>query len=201
MQRRRELLLAQTETLPSIYRSIEWIQSSKNKTQYIDTGIIIDETLTFEIDFQSLGTNPGRYIMGQYSGANFYLYNARSSPESKIQTCFGSAWANTDVIADVNRHVFIYRFDGDYLNVLEGLSIILRVKIATMPTDTIKVAGTTMTSNVQCRTYSSKISRNGTIVQNLTPCIRKSDNKPGMYDTVTKQFFTNAGSGEFIIPA
>lgn len=39
----------------------------------------------------------------------------------------------------------------------------------------------------------------GTI--NLIPCVRKSDSKPGMYDTVSKTFFTNAGTGEFIVPS
>lgn len=35
----------------------------------------------------------------------------------------------------------------------------------------------------------------------FVPCVRKSDSKPGMYDTVTKTFYTNAGTGEFIVPA
>lgn len=30
------------------------------------------------------------------------------------------------------------------------------------------------------------------------PCYRKSDNKPGMYDIVSGQFFTNQGTGEFL---
>ena len=39
---------------------------------------------------------------------------------------------------------------------------------------------------------------NGTLVRNLIPAKHKSDNVVGMYDTVSKQFFTNAGTGEFI---
>lgn len=31
----------------------------------------------------------------------------------------------------------------------------------------------------------------------LIPCVRRADNKPGMWDTVSKQFFANAGTGEF----
>ena len=34
-------------------------------------------------------------------------------------------------------------------------------------------------------------------VRNLFPVIRNSDSKPGLYDTVTGTFFTNAGTGEF----
>ena len=33
----------------------------------------------------------------------------------------------------------------------------------------------------------------------LIPCYRKSDNEPGMYDRLTGKFFTNIGSGSFII--
>jgi len=33
----------------------------------------------------------------------------------------------------------------------------------------------------------------------LIPCYRISDNKPGMYDLVNGAFYTNAGTGEFIL--
>jgi len=44
-----------------------------------------------------------------------------------------------------------------------------------------------------------KITENGTVVRHFFPCYRKSDMKPGMYDTVNGVFYTNAGSGEFIL--
>ena len=31
----------------------------------------------------------------------------------------------------------------------------------------------------------------------MVPCIRNSDNKPGLYDKVNKVFYVNKGSGEF----
>ena len=34
---------------------------------------------------------------------------------------------------------------------------------------------------------------------NLIPCYRKSDNEPGMYDTVSGTFYTNSGTGEFLV--
>lgn len=37
------------------------------------------------------------------------------------------------------------------------------------------------------------------VARNFIPCYRKSDMKPGMYDTVTGTFYTNQGSGEFIL--
>ena len=40
--------------------------------------------------------------------------------------------------------------------------------------------------------------RNGEEIVNLVPCYRKSDNEIGMYDLVTKTFFTNQGTGSFM---
>jgi hypothetical protein len=33
----------------------------------------------------------------------------------------------------------------------------------------------------------------------LIPCYRKADNVAGMYDLFSGEFYTNAGTGEFII--
>ena len=43
-----------------------------------------------------------------------------------------------------------------------------------------------------------KIYDGDALVRNFIPSMRKSDNKPGMYDTVSKTFFTNSGTGEFL---
>jgi hypothetical protein len=41
---------------------------------------------------------------------------------------------------------------------------------------------------------------NGVEIQrDFIPCYRKTDNKPGMFDLVSEQFFTNSGTGEFEI--
>lgn len=41
--------------------------------------------------------------------------------------------------------------------------------------------------------------RDNAYVLNLISCYRKADSKPGMYDLVTGTFYTNAGTGEFIV--
>ena len=38
---------------------------------------------------------------------------------------------------------------------------------------------------------------NGEVLGHFIPALRKSDSKPGMYDLVSGQFFTNQGTGEF----
>lgn len=47
------------------------------------------------------------------------------------------------------------------------------------------------------RIYSAAIFENGIMVRNYVPCKRMRDNVFGMYDKITKSFYTNSGSGTF----
>ena len=40
--------------------------------------------------------------------------------------------------------------------------------------------------------------RSGKTILNLAPALRSSDGKPGMLDTVSKKFYVNQGTGEFL---
>lgn len=45
--------------------------------------------------------------------------------------------------------------------------------------------------------YGIKIFKDGAILRNFIPCVRKSDNIAGMYDTIGKKFYKSATSTEF----
>jgi hypothetical protein len=47
----------------------------------------------------------------------------------------------------------------------------------------------------QGKMYYCKIYDNDILVRDFIPAVRDSDSKPGFYDLVTNQFYTNAGSG------
>ena len=51
--------------------------------------------------------------------------------------------------------------------------------------------------NITTNVYYLKIYDNDTLVQNMIPAKRKSDGAIGMYDTVSGNFFENAGTGTF----
>ena len=44
---------------------------------------------------------------------------------------------------------------------------------------------------------SFKVTRDNVEILNFVPCYRKSDGIVGMYDTVSKTFFTNTGTDAF----
>lgn len=50
----------------------------------------------------------------------------------------------------------------------------------------------------QYRLYYCKMWNGDTLVRDFIPVIRNVDNKIGLYDKTTKQFFTNQGTGEFL---
>lgn len=43
-----------------------------------------------------------------------------------------------------------------------------------------------------------KAERSGETIRNLVPALRSSDGNPGMFDTVSKNFYVNQGTGEFL---
>jgi hypothetical protein len=188
----------QTGELPGEYRRVEYLQTPGGGT-YINSGITMSEDLVFEIDFQLTELMKNKYFMGKYTGTSFYLYIEGDSP-GYFQTAFGMPYKNTTLLADTDRHKFVYSFSNGKAIVKNGDDVILDSPIRSMSNQNILVAGAIHPNTIPVKTYSSKMIKNGVVVQNLIPCVRKSDSKPGMYDTVSKTFYTNAGSGEFIVP-
>lgn len=61
------------------------------------------------------------------------------------------------------------------------------------------VNGTTSASQYYGKCYSFTMeAADGTPIRNFVPAKRNSDDVVGLYDTVTKTFFTNAGTGSFV---
>lgn len=52
---------------------------------------------------------------------------------------------------------------------------------------------------IKARLYEYKYGSILNWVSHLIPCVRKSDQKPGLYDNIKKVFYMNQGTGEFLI--
>jgi hypothetical protein len=181
--------------LPLEYQEVEYIESTG--TQYISTGAEI---------FGS--TNHGIYI--DFIPTSFYNYN----------TIYGST-----LDADTNEG-WIYSNGGlasRYKNIRYGtdnnITVNSRIKYElTKEENTLTkiVNGTTIGTGTVSGTssgvvllflsgsdygkyklFSCKLSKNGEIVRDFIPCIRKSDNEVGLYDLIEGVFYTNQGTGEF----
>ena len=178
--------------LPSEYQRVEYLEGSG--TQYIDTGIT------------------------SYSSEWEYSGKAYATTTDAIFLSFRNFSYDTNTLG-------IYCTKGNFLlHISNGCRVsgIASPCEFTIGAKKITYNGTTNTytnartytvnyqlllfkaSNVSSQLFVGKVYyftvQNGTEkILDFVPCYRKSDNKPGMYDLVTRTFFTNAGTGEFTV--
>ena len=194
----RSLLMIMEEGLPSTYQEVEYIESNGN--QYIDTGIGGDDIGEYEIKLDTLGSYAHsweQYFAGQlytenevgklYMNGLNLVYQGFPYPRNQYANCgpiSGGLYEIKVTIADgiVSNNSFKSAYSG--------------AKWGT-PTFYIFNSHTEPTLGASMRLYYLKMYSNGVKVRDYIPCYRKSDNVAGLYDLVSKTFFTNQGTGVF----
>ena len=190
----------------SNYIQLDYIESTG--TQYIDTGVGYTTNTILEVEFQKLQTvGIGNNLFG--TGSEF-----SSSDDFSLWCTADSGLAihlpypKVDSKRQLSDESII---DKAYLKVnlatrtilLNDSSYVVDNKTTTSGSNipiTLFTAPFTSqyVSNFIGRVFSFKLYNNGILVCNLIPAKRISDNAIGMYDTVTRTFFTNQGTGDFI---
>ena len=184
-----------TTLVPAGYTPVEYIES--NGTQYIDTDIKGHMNYTYELDFQQ--TDTGRY-------RNWGVFNQSTWQGQNMSFTYVGGWGirwdarqgGQSVVSlpsiDTSRHTLrivdgeVY-FDGVDKGRSAGhdSSFVFNYNLFL---GTANPAGTTPTSNANSKYYSYKVwDANGNLIQNFIPARQDSDNKVGMYDTVSGRFF------------
>ena len=190
-------ILWQKVALPPEYAAVEYLESTG--TQYIDTGIKLTSAHSVELDYQ-LTASP-QYRTGLFGGlfSGSIRYGSLLSPSNAaLEHGYGlsnSYWQQG--MPDLERHVLRQEKNKIYVN---GV-LVYTFGAATFSTTVSAKLGTFDYTNykpAQARYFRSRWWDNGALVRDFLPCYRKSDGKPGMYDVVSKAFFTNAGTGEFV---
>lgn len=189
---------AKNGVLPTEYTQLDYIQSSG--TQYIDTGVNPTATLSAELTIQlntaagdqklfgsfagiSAGINLGA-ISGYWRVGNGQWYSSLVSTTTNITTI---------KVADINNN---YNWYANGELIYENLpSIALNSSIFLMG---IRYNGAYFSASA-LKLFSCKIWDNNVLVRDFIPAKRNSDSVLGLYDLVSETFFTNAGSGTFII--
>lgn len=196
--------------LPEGYTQVEYLQSTG--TQWIvtditsdqDTGIYLEAAFDELLPAGSHDTS-GYRLIGCVNN-NFGIGEHPSKGEFNFMRKNGTgATDNCDigVTADTAKHTFKNNYLNDGLFVVDDTE-----KTAPEATFTnnygMAIFRTTYNSvtnyyNTPCKAkiYRIKISQGAEVVHDIFPCTRDSDSKPGMYDTLTDTFMTNAGTGEF----
>ena len=211
MQARRRLLMQESGGLPNAYQAVEYLEMSNGTSAYIDTDIVPDETTIFTGEF-SEQYYPNRRF-GNYFGARSTI-GTQANWFVSDGSGYGDAYFwynNTYVVSDISRSKnkckIQFASSGGFIeDLVTGDKDIMSYQCTSYPPYSIFIFARNQNGDMigtvgPIRCYSATIEKQNSIVRNFIPCIRKSDNKPGMYDTVTKTFYTNAGTDEFIVPA
>ena len=186
--------------IPTEYQEVEYLESTG--TQYIDLPFGFLDTDEVEIVAAEHTRDADKYMVcaSVWNNDNNRfamvggLYN-------KFRVGFGPAGTTARMSPDVDSDTLIHKwvYADRLFTIDDGLSMydVSRVNFGTETANLKLFYGYSFTSKGKIVYYHHK-KANGTEI-NLIPCYRKSDNEPGMYDTVSKTFFTNSGTGTFLV--
>ena len=204
------------ERLPVEYQEVEYIESTG--TQYIDTGIVLNNGCVITLDFLIAESSVNRIVYGwRRKGTYTGLYQAyitsntrkirsiivgRSSNDTYPQS-FEYGVRNKVLIDSVNKQVLVNDTVIDCgANFNNGRAFDENGSSEYHPyLFALNNAGKTVAISEDTRIYGYSVQYEGEVLQDLIPCYRKIDNAAGMYDVVNDVFYTNAGTGEFNVGA
>ena len=196
-------------TLPADYQRVEYIQgtSNSNGANYIDTLEYAKNTTKMEFvceitdlpnQYERLYGVRGAFWTMQYGSTSYRFYIDKpnratllktqafsSNTEYTIVQDGGTTYVNGTQIA-LSDQTFNTETDPDYSYAPNG-------KIW------LNAANGGDKSNSHLKIKSCMIWQNGVLTKHFVPCYRKIDNVAGLYDVAGDIFYTNAGTGEFIV--
>ena len=199
IQRKKALLMDYDPLLPPGYKRMKYLESTG--TQYILTGLTY--TYGYEIKVETRGSFPDG------SKGCFGWWNSAS--QNNLQTYSTGALLRGFVVTrGTNNSIYNIGFPFYGTIIVDGLRISANGQEYTANTISpdinvpFALFGYNRTTGIvktglNVRIYYAKFfDSNHNLTGNYIPCLRKSDNVLGMYDTVTKQLYTNSGTGSFI---
>ena len=168
---------AEKTAIAAIGTPIEYIESTG--TQYIETGISAKNITKAVIDFQYITVDSSRenQMMSVWVDASNHMQCGLTG--TTFLTGRGTTFSQTSNMTARTTGTSVPVGNPDMLIPLfaQRASAVDRWSIAKL--------------------YSCKMYNNSTIVRDFIPAKRISDNEYGLWDKVTKTFYTNAGTGAF----
>lgn len=200
---RRRLMMASKKKgiLPSGYTLLDYIESTG--TQYINTGFIPNQDTRVVCDFQFTVAPSGREHWGVFGGRDYTSVTNKHYAFGYTSKAFRTDYNTTRSFYKANAFDAIGRHIVDMnknITSLDG-TLITHTYTEFNTGYQIVLFGISTTGNVtnlsKLRLYSCQIYDNNVLVRDFKPCINP-DGDVGMYDTVGKMFYSNAGTDTFI---
>ena len=178
--------------VPKEYTQYEYLQSSG--TQYIDTGIPVKANTYVRAEFEfTNSTSSTRRLFGKIAGSSTGAMNYRE------YASFYWFQSNSITSTSSGKHVVEFKSDGNVY--LDGTVIGTRGTFSQGSNSPMYLfAELSDNSNINygsVKVYRFTVSEDTTVVLDLIPCKRNSDDVLGMYDKVSGNFLINQGTGDF----
>lgn len=204
--RRRVMMAGKPPRLPREYQEVEFIESTG--TQWIDTGIYPNNSSAYDTLGEILFTTVDReqYFLGCDSINTLHNRLSFFGLYQQKAVIGRSSWEWASAALYTNKWYTFKSFNGQgyqdfYIN--GELLHTAHMSQTGEFLSNIKIFGNNVDYNSRFgaigRSKEMKIYKDNNLIFKGVPCYRKADHKPGMFDLVTKTFFTNSGTGEFLV--
>lgn len=180
--------------LPGEYTRLEYIESAG--AQYINTGIIPSSKTKIVVDFQvtkkTAENNDVFGVVGQFAFRQ-YMNN------DFFRTVSGSFADFSSDVSIFSRHTVVKTMESTVIDDIYSAS--------TLPSTVVNhlllfaySSGESIYNYGYLRMYSCAIYDDDRLVRNYIPCV-DSNGVAGLYDTISKQFYSSSGTAEFLAGA
>jgi hypothetical protein len=184
------------------YVAVKYLENTG--TQWIDTNYVLNEDDVIEVDYEipesALSIKNDKILIDARDSSNGVRVSTYSGTY-KWYARFGHNESKTSGAITSSLKGTLSLSKGQFI--LNGAVIFKDMVFTAMPTGTLKLlAGVNYeTGAISAPSYARisnvKIKRDGETIRNFRPVQRTADGELGMRDTVTGEFFANAGTGVF----
>lgn len=182
------------------YTSVSYIGFTG--TQYIDIGFKPNNNTRAVIDMYIPEGNGSDYVpvFGTRDAQNIRAFVLWQDANGNARHDYGDANRVSSIplegrlTVDVNKNVLTI---GDRTDTMSAATFSCSYN---MMLGTLTTGASLDDRRAVMDVYSFKVYDNGELVRDMSPVVRDSDSKPGLYDSVNDVFYTNDGTGEFGIP-
>ena len=219
LERRRALISQNKGILPQSYKQIEYLESTGTQCIITDLYFKSEYDVDYEYYISSLPTDTT-------SNAAFWsTYNKTKDADWHFSSNWGNGYVGQPMLfgwkyyastyttatvmqlAKANTKTRIYTKDDKWYSTKgafngNGDNKMTAGKTSPVP---LKLYGDYSTKNngifnmCNLRFYYFKVTEGDNLVAHFIPCYRKSDNEAGLYDLISGKFYTNNGTGNFLI--
>ena len=198
----RRALMARVQSgggrLPAEYQEVEYLNGIGG--QYLITDINAYDIS--KIIIKSMPTNHDGFLLSTTYGTNYKGINYYIDAADRYWYYYGP---KTKLTQGAYNQISVAVFDVRFENGIAISSVATIDGISTpefffnqIPIDALICLGSANGRyGFPGRIYESIFYRNAITVGDFVPCYRKSDNKPGMYNTATSTFIVNSGTGDY----